>query len=87
MLISCITACGICDFCRRSMPSPCRTCGWIRGNTIDGTQAEYVRIPMRTQACTACRVGLDDIMQAYDTFADAAKPAALKVILNGRGPD
>jgi D-arabinose 1-dehydrogenase-like Zn-dependent alcohol dehydrogenase len=45
VLISCITACGICDFCRRRMPSHCRTGGWILGNTIDGTQAEYVRIP------------------------------------------
>jgi alcohol dehydrogenase len=45
VLISCITACGICDFCRRQMPSHCRTGGWILGNTIDGTQAEYVRIP------------------------------------------
>jgi alcohol dehydrogenase len=45
VLISCITACGICDFCRRQMPSHCRTGGWVLGNTIDGTQAEYVRIP------------------------------------------
>jgi alcohol dehydrogenase len=45
VLISCITACGICDFCRRQMPSHCRTGGWILGNTIDGTQAEYVRVP------------------------------------------
>src|SRR6185369_6259489 len=45
VLISCITACGICDFCRRGMPSHCRTGGWILGNTIDGTQADYVRIP------------------------------------------
>jgi alcohol dehydrogenase len=45
VLISCITGCGICDFCRKRMPSHCRTGGWILGNTIDGTQAEYVRIP------------------------------------------
>jgi len=45
VLISCITACGICDFCRKGMRSHCRTGGWILGNTIDGTQAEYVRIP------------------------------------------
>lgn len=45
VLISCVTACGKCDFCRRSMYSHCRHGGWILGNTIDGTQAEYVRIP------------------------------------------
>jgi alcohol dehydrogenase len=45
VLISCITACGKCDYCRRSMPSHCESGGWILGNTIDGTQAEFVRIP------------------------------------------
>jgi alcohol dehydrogenase len=45
VLISCITACLKCDFCKRSMYSHCRHGGWILGNTIDGTQAEYVRIP------------------------------------------
>ena len=45
VLISCITACGKCDYCRRGMPSHCEQGGWILGNTIDGTQAEFVRIP------------------------------------------
>ena len=45
VLISCITACARCDFCRRGMYSHCRNGGWILGNTIDGTQAEYVRVP------------------------------------------
>jgi alcohol dehydrogenase len=45
VLISCITSCGKCDFCRRQMFSHCRKGGWILGNTIDGTQAESVRIP------------------------------------------
>src|ERR1700733_9259507 len=45
VLISCISACGKCVYCRRLMYSHCRTGGWILGNTIDGTQAEFVRIP------------------------------------------
>jgi alcohol dehydrogenase len=45
VLISCITSCGRCDFCRKQMYSHCRRGGWILGNTIDGTQASYVRIP------------------------------------------
>ena len=45
VLISCITSCGKCDYCKRSMYSHCRTGGWILGNKIDGTQAEFVRIP------------------------------------------
>ncbi|MDB6120771.1 MAG: Alcohol dehydrogenase GroES domain protein [Verrucomicrobiaceae bacterium] len=45
VLISCITACGMCEYCRRGMCSHCEKGGWILGNTIDGTQAEFVRIP------------------------------------------
>lgn len=45
VLISCITSCGKCDFCKKQMYSHCRNGGWALGNTIDGTQAEYVRIP------------------------------------------
>jgi alcohol dehydrogenase len=45
VLISCISACGRCVYCRRGMYSHCTTGGWILGNEIDGTQAEYVRIP------------------------------------------
>ncbi len=46
VLISLITSCGRCSFCRRGMFSHCRAGGWLLGNRIDGTQAEYVRIPL-----------------------------------------
>jgi alcohol dehydrogenase len=45
VLISCISSCGRCEYCRRGMYSHCTTGGWILGNEIDGTQAEFVRIP------------------------------------------
>lgn len=45
VLISCITSCGKCDYCKRGMYSHCDDGGWILGHLIDGTQAEYVRIP------------------------------------------
>jgi alcohol dehydrogenase len=45
VLISCISSCGKCEYCRKGMYSHCTTGGWILGNEIDGTQAEYVRIP------------------------------------------
>lgn len=45
VIISCISACGRCDYCRKAMYSHCTTGGWILGNKIDGTQAEFVRIP------------------------------------------
>jgi alcohol dehydrogenase len=45
VLISCVSACGKCDYCRKQMYSHCAAGGWILGNTIDGTQAEFVRTP------------------------------------------
>ncbi|THU84446.1 L-iditol 2-dehydrogenase [Dendrothele bispora CBS 962.96] len=45
VIIACITSCATCEFCRRGMPSHCKEGGWTLGHTIDGTQAEYVRIP------------------------------------------
>jgi len=45
VIISCISSCGTCEYCRRGMYSHCVNGGWILGNTIDGTQAEYVRTP------------------------------------------
>lgn len=45
VLISCITACGVCSACRKGLRSHCASGGWVLGNVIDGTQAEYVRIP------------------------------------------
>ena len=45
VIISCVTACLKCDFCRKQMYSHCRHGGWILGYTLDGIQAEYARIP------------------------------------------
>jgi len=45
VIISCISSCGKCDYCRRGIYSHCVDGGWILGNKIDGTQAQYVRIP------------------------------------------
>lgn len=46
VLISCITSCGRCANCKKGMYSHCeKGGGWVLGHLIDGTQAEYVRIP------------------------------------------
>src|SRR5262245_22667765 len=46
VLISCITACGRCRFCREARYGLCTGGGgWILGHTINGVQAEYARIP------------------------------------------
>lgn len=45
VLISCITSCGSCDYCKKQLYAHCKDGGWILGYMIDGVQAEYVRIP------------------------------------------
>src|SRR6202158_3628824 len=60
VIISCVTACLKCDFCRKQMYSHCRSGGWILGNTIDGTQAEYVRIPHADNSLYLVPAGGDD---------------------------
>ncbi len=45
VLISCITSCAKCQYCRKAMYSHCEKGGWVLGHQINGTQAEYVRIP------------------------------------------
>ncbi len=46
VIVSCITSCGKCDYCKKGMYSHCRDgWRWILGNLIDGTQAQYVRVP------------------------------------------
>ncbi|MEU5371540.1 zinc-dependent alcohol dehydrogenase family protein [Streptomyces sp. NPDC005951] len=46
VLVSCISACGRCRYCREARYGQCRGGGgWVLGHTIDGTQAEYVRVP------------------------------------------
>jgi len=45
VLISCITSCGKCEYCKRGMYSHCINGGWILGNLVNGKKAEYVRIP------------------------------------------
>ncbi|SOE53300.1 Threonine dehydrogenase [Burkholderia sp. OK233] len=60
VLISCISSCGKCDYCRRGMYSHCTTGGWMLGNKIDGTQAEYVRIPHAETSLYPIPAGADE---------------------------
>ncbi|PIE47330.1 MAG: alcohol dehydrogenase [Gammaproteobacteria bacterium] len=45
VIISCITSCGACSYCKTQLYAHCKDGGWILGHMIDGTQANYVRIP------------------------------------------
>lgn len=60
VLISCITSCGTCEYCRKGMYSHCLRGGWILGHLIDGTQAEYVRIPYADNSLYKVPEGLDE---------------------------
>jgi alcohol dehydrogenase len=60
VLISCITSDGKCDACKKGMYSHCADGGWILGHLIDGTQAEYVRIPHADNSLYRVPPGVDE---------------------------
>jgi alcohol dehydrogenase len=82
VLISCITACGKCDYCRRAMFSHCTTGGWILGNQIDGTQAEYVRIPHADSSLYPIPQGADE--EALVMLSDILPTGFECGVLNGK---
>jgi alcohol dehydrogenase len=82
VLISCVTACGRCDYCRRGMYSHCTTGGWILGNTIDGTQAEYVRIPHADTSLYPIPEGADE--EALVMLSDILPTGFECGVLNGK---
>ena len=82
VLISCISACGKCDYCRRGMYSHCTTGGWILGNTIDGTQAEYVRVPHADTSLYSIPPGADE--EALVMLSDILPTGFECGVLNGK---
>ena len=82
VLISCISSCGKCDSCRRGMYSHCTTGGWILGNTIDGTQAEYVRIPHADTSLYKIPEGADE--EALVMLSDILPTGFECGVLNGK---
>jgi alcohol dehydrogenase len=61
VLISCISSCGRCRYCRDRQYGQCLGGGgWILGHTIDGTQAEYVRVPFADTSTYVIPPGADD---------------------------
>ena len=61
VLVSCITACGACRYCRDGMYGQCLGGGgWILGHKIDGTQAEKVRVPFADTSTYAVPQGVTD---------------------------
>ena len=61
VLVSCITACGSCRYCREGSYGQCLGGGgWILGHTTDGTQAEYVRVPFADTSTYLAPAGVSD---------------------------
>jgi alcohol dehydrogenase len=61
VLVSCITACGSCRFCREGRYGQCLGGGgWILGHKIDGTQADYVRVPFADTSTYPAPAGVSD---------------------------
>src|ERR1700731_1139693 len=82
VIISCITACLKCDFCRRGVYSHCRHGGWILGHTLDGTQAEYVRIPHADGSLCSFPPGGDE--EAFVMLSDILPTGFECGVLNGQ---
>lgn len=82
VLISCITACGRCEYCKRQMYAHCVEGGWILGHKIDGTQAEYVRIPHADNSLYLAPEGVD--LEALVMLSDIL-PTGFEIgVLNGK---
>jgi alcohol dehydrogenase len=61
VLVSCVTACGACRYCREGHSGQCLGGGgWILGNEIDGTQAEFVRVPFADNSTYPVPAGVSD---------------------------
>lgn len=82
VLISCISACGKCVYCRKLMYSHCMTGGWILGNRIDGTQAEFVRIPYADTSLYPIVEGADE--EALVMLSDILPTGFECGVLNGK---
>ena len=82
VLVSCITACGTCRYCRDGSYGQCLGGGgWILGHLIDGTQAEYVRVPFADNSTHAVPDGVTD--EQMIMLADILPTSYEVGVLNG----
>lgn len=83
VLVSCITACGACRYCREGSYGQCLGGGgWILGHKIDGTQAEYVRVPFADSSTYPIPAGVSD--EQVLMLADILPTGYEVGVLNGR---
>jgi alcohol dehydrogenase len=83
VLISCITTCGRCQYCRTGSYGQCLGGGgWILGHTVDGVQAEYVRVPFADTSTHLLPAEVNDT--AAVVLADILPTAYEVGVLNGQ---
>jgi alcohol dehydrogenase len=82
VIISCVTSCGKCEYCKKGMYSHCADGGWILGYMIDGTQAEYVRIPHADNSLYPIPAGSDE--EALVMLSDILPTGFECGVLNGQ---
>jgi alcohol dehydrogenase len=82
VIISCITSCGKCNYCKKAMYSHCEKGGWVLGNSIDGCQAEYVRIPHADNSLYHIPAGADE--EALVMLSDILPTGFECGVLNGK---
>jgi len=83
VLVSCITSCGRCRFCKERRYGLCTGGGgWIFGHLIDGLQAEYARVPFADTSVYKIPAELDDEEVLF--LADILPTAYEVGVLNGR---
>ncbi|MDZ7887102.1 MAG: alcohol dehydrogenase catalytic domain-containing protein [Mycobacterium sp.] len=83
VLVSCVSACGSCRYCRRTSYGQCTGGGgWILGHRVDGTQAEYVRVPFADNSTHIVPPGVSD--EKMIALADLLPTGYEVGALNGR---
>lgn len=97
VLVSCITACGACRYCREGHYGQCLGGGgWILGHKIDGTQAEYVRVPFADNSTHPAPAAVrdEDLLMLADILPTGYEVGAINgriqpgdvVVVVGAGP-
>ncbi|MDQ6710799.1 MAG: zinc-dependent alcohol dehydrogenase family protein [Candidatus Dormibacteraeota bacterium] len=83
VLLSCVSSCGRCSYCKQGRFGACTGGGgWIFGHTIDGTQAELVRVPFADTSVYQIPAGLTD---EQVLFLSDILPTSFEVgVLNGK---
>ncbi|CAK7237086.1 hypothetical protein SCUCBS95973_009829 [Sporothrix curviconia] len=96
VLITAVSSCASCSYCRRGMNSHCHTGGWMLGNTLGGTQAEYVKVAHADSSLYPLPEGIDTgaLVMLSDIFPTGLECGVLNakvspggsVVIVGAGP-